>query len=194
MSLHTSLRNVILGFLLSATVVVGLAQAGEPVDVWKPLRFLLGTWEGGGSGAPGEGHSRAVFNLELNSNVMMRKNRTEFAPKPGEKSGLVHDDWLFIYPEAAVQGGVPKPESGKAGFSPKFRAVYFDNESHVINYVVTFPAENSARFETDPSVPGPRIRLEYSMPSADVARSVFSFAPPGGDFKPYLSGDAKRVK
>ena len=194
--MHNNLSGqVILGLLSASVLIIGLAQAAEPADVWKPLRFLLGSWEGGGSGAPGEGHGYATFTLELDSNVMMRKNRTEFPPKPGEKSGLVHDDWLLIYPVAAIQGQSQKPDSSSASHpSPLFKAIYFDNEGHVINYNVAFPGENAATFETDPAQPGPRIRLEYTMPSPDVARSVFSFAMPGGDFKPYVSGDVRRVK
>ena len=193
MTIHHHLSApIILGLLFSTTIIIGLAQAAEPADVWKPLRFLLGSWEGGGSGAPGEGQGVATFTLELNDNVMMRKNRTEFPPKPGEKAGLVHDDWLLIYPAASVGGQPPKSDSIPA--APRFKAVYFDNESHVINYNVTFPAENAATFETDPAQPGPRIRLEYTMPAPDVARSVFSFAMPGSDFEPYVSGDARRVK
>jgi hypothetical protein len=107
-------------------------------------------------------------------------------------SGLVHDDWLLIYPAAAVQGSTPKPDSAPA--PPQFRAIYLDNEGHVIHYDVRVSGENAVIFETDPALSGQHIRLEYTMPTPDVVCSVFSFAEPGGEFKPYVSGDAKRVK
>jgi hypothetical protein len=100
--------------------------------------------------------------------------------------------WLTTARAQWVETTITVPDSFVWQRAPQ--CVAFDNEAHVINYNMTFPVENAATFETDASQPGPRIRLQYTMPSAGVVRSVFSFAMPGAYFKPYMSGDAKRVK
>jgi hypothetical protein len=71
-----------------------------------------------------------------------------------------------------------------------FRATYWDNERHLIRYTVSF-ADGAIVFDSEPG-PGPRFRLEY-RPRPDGGQNItFSFAPPGGELKPYASGGAHR--
>lgn len=74
-----------------------------------------------------------------------------------------------------------------------FRAIYFDNEGHVIPYAVTLPQKpNVAVFETEAGQPGPRFRLTYELNADGVLENVFWIAPPGGEFKVYVRGTLKR--
>ncbi len=85
---------------------------------------------------------------------------------------------MIIYPGP---GGVP------------FRAIYFDNEGHVISYAVTFPKEgNAALFETEAGQPGPRFRLTYELKADGLLDNVFLIAPPGGEFKVYVRGSLRK--
>jgi hypothetical protein len=43
------------------------------------------------------------------------------------------------------------------------KAIYFDNEGHVIHYGVSTPTPNSAVFISDESAPGPHFRLVYEL-------------------------------
>jgi len=150
----------------------------KPDNPWAKLNFLVGEWQGIGSGAPGEATGGTTFSFELGGKVLLRKSWAKYPPKPGEKEGLSHEDLMIIYP---ASGGAP------------FRAVYFDNEGHVINYAVSFPDQaNSAVFETEPGPPGPRFRLTYGLGSAGTLENVFWIAAPGGDFKAYVQGTLKR--
>ena len=76
-----------------------------------------------------------------------------------------------------------------------FRAIYFDNERHVINYSVTpttTPAVGAV-FLSDEAQGVPRFRLTYTMTGPKTAKIAFEMQPPGAtDFKPYLEGSATR--
>src|SRR5262245_35373081 len=75
-----------------------VAQTGNPLE---KLKFLTGDWVGEGSGAPGQmASATASFKYDLDTKVIIRKNRAEFAPKAGEKSGAVHEDLMIIYEQA----------------------------------------------------------------------------------------------
>jgi hypothetical protein len=152
------------------------SQAKDP---WGPLSFLLGNWSGAGSGKPGEAIAgSASFSFELDKKVIIRKNRAEFAPKPGERSRAVHEDLMIIYPQ---QG------------DGHFRAIYFDNEGHVINYSISFPAKQpSAVFESEGAGEGPRFRLVYEPAANGGLRTEFFIAPPGGEFRSYINGLMKK--
>ncbi len=154
-------------------------QAAKPADPWAPCRFLLGDWIGiEGTGQPGEALSGSTsFAFDLENKVMVRRNRADYAPKPGEKTGLSHQDLLIIYQLLGESG---------------LRAFYVDNEGHAINYLVTLPKEGMARFETDASQQGPRFRLEYQLNADRTLTVTFSMAPPGGAFQVYTKGSVRK--
>ena len=107
-----------------------------------------------------------VIEFDLQGNVLVRKN---VATTPTGR----HEDLMVIYPEA-----------------PGLRAIYFDNEGHVIHYRVT-TAESQAVFTSEEG-PGPRFRLTYRKNGDGTVRIVFEIAPPGGDFKTYLEGTVRK--
>jgi hypothetical protein len=91
-------------------------------EKWADWRPFLGTWEGAGGGGPGQGSGGFTFTPELQGAVLVRHSYAQY-PATKDKPAYRHDDLMVIYP-------VP---SGK-----KTRADYWDNEGHVIHYVVEF--------------------------------------------------------
>jgi hypothetical protein len=153
-------------------------QAPKPQDPWAKLAFLVGDWVGVGTGAPGEAAGGCTFAFALDKSVLVRTNWAKFPPKPGEKTGLSHEDLLYIYPDGAAGA---------------LRAIYFDNEKHVISYIVSFPAKADAvAFESDPAQKGPRYRMTYELAADKTLKNAFFVAMSGQDFKPYTEGTLKR--
>jgi hypothetical protein len=154
-------------------------KAIQAADPWTPLRFLLGDWVAvEGTGQPGEALSGgSTFAFDLGGTAMIRKNRADYAPKPGEKAGISHQDLLIIYLRLG---------------ETQFRAFYVDNEGHDINYRVTFPKEGAANFESDESQSGPRYRLGYLLNPDQTLAITFSIAMPGTTFTVYTKGTARR--
>jgi hypothetical protein len=175
------MKRIIIGAFL-AYLAIGLvpawAQAPKPADPWAKLNFLVGEWQGVGTGAPGEAVGGTTFSFSLDQKILVRKSWAKYPPKPGETAGLSHEDLMIVYP---APGG------------SSFRAIYFDNEGHVIPYAVSFSqAPHSVVFETDSAQQGPRFRLTYELNADGVLDNVFWIAPPGGEFKVYVQGSLKR--
>lgn len=168
---------LILAFLAVGLTPV-LAQAPKPADPWAGLNFLVGEWQGVGSGAPGEGVGGTSFAFNLDKKILVRKNWANYPPKPGEKAGISHEDLMVIYP---------------SNDGSTLRAIYFDNEGHVIQYTASFTQKpNTSVFETDAAQPGPRFRLTYELKADGTLDNAFSIAPPGGEFKVYAQGLLKK--
>jgi hypothetical protein len=77
----------------------------------------------------------------------------------------------------------------------QYRAMYFDNESHVIEYTAAWNAEGDLlTFTTKPSASAPQFRLSYKKVDAKNLTVSFEMAQPGrtNDFKLYLSGNMRR--
>ncbi|MFZ0532503.1 MAG: hypothetical protein WAM09_04935 [Anaerolineales bacterium] len=146
---------------------------------WEAWKFLLGEWEGGHEGDPGQGYGTFSFSFALDQNILVRRNRTVF-PATKERDGYAHDDLLIIYPE----------------FSGTIRAIYFDNEEHVIHYEVNVsPDQKTITLESDPMPSAPQFRFTYIKTGEDSLEAKFEMAPPGapGAFTMYLEGTAKRL-
>jgi len=174
--------GIIVLVLATAVVAAVVQAAGAPEnDVWAPLQFLVGTWSGVGSGKPGEAMTGSTtFSYELDRKVLVRKNRAEYPPKPGQKTGQVHEDLLVIYPQ---------PDS--AGF----KAVYFDNEGHVINYTIPLPSRpDYVIFDSEAPEKSPRFQLVYETTKEGLLSVEFLMAPPGGELRSYTKGVLKREK
>ncbi len=155
------------------------SQSSKPADPWAPCRFLMGEWVGtSGSGQPGEAISGGfTLAADLDNKVLMRRSHAEYAPRPGEKTGISHQDLMVIYRLAG---------------ETQLRAFYVDDEGHAINYLVSSPGENIAVFETDAAEHGPRFRLDYHLNPDRTLSISFSIAPPGGSYKVYTQGTARK--
>jgi hypothetical protein len=160
-------------------MLVPRPQANNEVN-WDSWKFLVGDWVGEGSGQPGQGSGSFSFHFELQGKILVRKNRSDY-PATKDRPAVSHEDLMVIYPEA--------------GETPN-RAIYFDNEGHVIHYAATFADDgNSVTFLSDAAPSAPRFRLTYVKGKEGKVTIRFEIAPPGKPeaFSTYLEGAAHRA-
>ncbi len=146
---------------------------------WDRLEFLIGDWVSPVSGQPGQGIAGySTFSYALDRKIIVRNSRAEFAPAPGEEKGLVHDDLLISYQQPG---------------ETKLRAVYFDNEGHIIFYRVLFPdAQPGVVFESEGTEMSPQARLVYTTEADGTLVTEFSVALPGGPLLSHVKGKLTR--
>ena len=141
-------------------------------DPWQSLRFLIGTWEartqGGSAGAASSG--TYVFRLELRNHVLARHTASAGCTGPSDFD-CEHDDVLYVYQDSAGQ---------------PLKAVYFDNEGHVIYYDVAVPKANTVVFLSPSSQPGPQFRLTYELKGRTMEGKFEVRMPGQSGFKSYL--------
>jgi len=168
------MRPVILAFLLAAPLC---SQPAPPVqDAFAPVRFLVGEWVGEGDGKPGAAAGGASYRFELEGKILVRRNHAEVAASEGRPAAH-HEDLMTLFAE----GG-------------QLKAIYFDNENHVIRYGVAAVPEGVA-FTSEPG-PGPRFRLSYLRKAEGRVAVRFEIAPPGKPeaFSIYLEAVTRKVK
>ena len=135
----------------------------------------MGDWVGEGGGEPGQGTGSFSFRLELEGRILVRKNRSDY-PATQDRPAVSHQDLMVVYPE-----------------SPNPRAIYFDNEGHVIQYAAEFRG-GGVVFTSEAQTSAPRFRLTYTKLAADKVGIRFEMAPPGKPdaFVPYVEAVAHR--
>lgn len=155
--------------LCSLSVVAQTAPAADP---FQSLSFLEGTWDAKATGNPSVATSGAyTFRLELGNHIMARHSTTSEGCKGPATFDCEHGDLLYIFQEAPGQ---------------PLKAIYFDNEGHVIHYNVTTPDPTTAVFASDSSQPGPQFRLTYELKAANMSGKFQMRMPGQPDWKSYL--------
>ena len=145
---------------------------------WEKWQYLLGEWKGEGSGQPGQGSGTFSFQTELGGNILVRKSHTEF-PANGTKPAALHEDLMVVY----------KTKDGNP-----VKAIYFDNEKHVISYDITY-SENKIVLTSEASSAMPRFRLIYEKLENNLVNTRFELAMPNApeNFKMYIEGKSRKV-
>jgi len=171
------MRRFVLAFVLLSCCA--LAQK-LPADKWIGWQPFLGTWEGAGGGGPGQGSGSFTFAPELQGAVLVRHNYSQY-PATKDKPAYRHDDLMVIYPDEQAR---------------KTRADYWDNEGHVIHYLVEFGDDGKKVVLTSEGQAGPRYRLTYMKTGDNDLKLTFEIAPPDAPerFKTYIEATAKRTK
>ncbi|MCE1203351.1 MAG: hypothetical protein LWW79_01925 [Holophagaceae bacterium] len=163
--------------LLPLAIVASLgAQSPAAPDPFSGLRFLTGEWAGEGDGKPGASSGGALFRFELDGKVMVRRSLADI-PAVNGRPASHHEDLMTVFEE-----------------SGQLRALYVDNEGHVIRYLVSVRPDG-ATFTSEPA-PGPRFRLTYLKKPDSLVTLRFEIAPPGKPeaFATYIEATTHRVK
>lgn len=153
------------------------ALAAEPPEL-KPFEFLIGEWSSAGGGQPGAGTGIARFARSLQDRVILRTSYSEYPATDGKPASR-HDDLMVIYAVPGVGA----------------RADFYDNEGHVIHYVVHSPEPGCTIFLSETAETGPRFRLSYKLEASGVLKGEFAIAPPTAreTFAPYLTWESRMV-
>jgi hypothetical protein len=182
MWIKTCLLAVLLSGVADGRNAGGLQSTNAPPadgDLWAPLESLVGEWIGEGTGDPGQGTGGFSFSWDLGKKVLTRRNFAEY-PATKDRPAFSHQDLTIIYKDAA---------------SSRLKAIYFDNEGHVINYEVSATRDAGAiQFLSDASPASPRYRLTDTTTGASSVSVKFEISPPGKPeaFSTYIQATARR--
>jgi hypothetical protein len=182
--MHMGFTTCIMFFLLfgqqaRASRKMPQTTASANDSAWTALGTLLGNWAGGGSGDPGHGTGGFSFAWDLQGKILVRRSYADY-PATKDRPASSHQDLMVVYQEPDTR--LPK-------------AVYFDNEGHVINYLVAVsPDGKSIVFLSELKPATPRYRLTYIMTSKDRVEMAFEIAPADkpDSFNTYIKAGARR--
>lgn len=175
-------KKIILLFILLPVLLI--AQAEKKQDVWEPVKFLLGKWEGQGEGKSGISKVWKEWHFILDGKFLHMKTKAVFEPQEKNPKGETHEDLgYFSY------DGVGK--------QIVFRQ--FHVEGFIIQYVLesisddgktlTFAAE---MIENGP--PGLQAKLIFKTLDANTIEERFELAFPGREFDCFNTNIIKRKR
>ena len=167
-------------FLSAAVNMPAQAPAKTPPaqDPFQALSFLEHNWVANTNGSGGvKSTGTYTFRRELGGHILARRSSSDVACKGPADFDCGHGDMLYVYQEAPGQ---------------PLKAIYFDNEGHVIHYDVSTPAPASVVFLSEPSQPGPQFRLTYEVKGALMVGKFQSRMPGQSEWNSYLEWSGQR--
>ncbi len=164
--------KTLIAALLLTLPAVGQTAAAPVSDPWKALSFLEGTWDAKAQGNAGASASGTyTFRRELRDHILARHSTGDAGCKGPATFDCEHGDLLYIYHDAAMPG---------------LKAIYFDNEGHVIHYDVSTPSATKVVFLSEAGRPGPQFRLTYELKDGSMSGKFQMQMPGQTDWKSYL--------
>lgn len=169
-----------LALLVFALPLVAQVSPTPSLAPLRSLTFLEGTWEAksqtGSAGATTSG--TYTFKRELGDHILARSSNSSACKGP-ETFDCKHQDLLYVFDD---------------GPGEALKAIYFDNEGHVIHYNVSTPTPTSAIFLSEASRPGPQFRLVYDLKNGTMAGKFQMRLPGQAEWKSYIEWSGPRVK
>ncbi len=178
--LKTTAIMIVLAVVLSPAV--HYAQKGKRQDVFKPLRFFVGSWKGQGEGRPGVSKLERKYEFVLQDKFLQAKNKSVYEPQEGDPEGEIREDWgLFSYDEGRE----------------KLVFRQFHAEGFVNRYVLdSLSADGKTLVFTTEAIenfwPNWRARETYRILNKNEFTETFELAPPDSDFELYMTNHFKR--
>ncbi len=157
------------------------AQTEQKKDVWEPLRFLEGTWEGED---PGVSKVTQIYQFVLNGNFLHMKTRSVFEPTEKNPKGEVHEDFgIFSYDRARET----------------FVMRGFYVEGFVNTYVMDDISGDGKNFtflteHVENAPEGTKAKLVFKVLGADEIEQSFHVAFPGREFSCFFTHNLKKQK
>jgi hypothetical protein len=175
--MERQMLRIVAALAVCLAAVHAFAQPALPPVDWKDFAPLLGEWQGD-PGAPGGPTGSFTLTPELAGRVLVRKSYAEY-PQSAGRPAFRHDDLMVIYRDRDAT-----------------RADYWDNEGHVIRYVVTIEKGKTIVFQSEAAPGRPRFRLTYLAQGADRLSLRFDIAPPNApdQWKLYLQATLHRKR
>ncbi|MEW5984611.1 MAG: heme-binding beta-barrel domain-containing protein [Acidobacteriota bacterium] len=166
--------------LLLIPTVLGAAQGPRP-DVWAPVRFLDGVWEGQGDGMSGVSSVAQTYEFVLDANFLRMTTKAVFKPQEKNPKGETHEDVGYISYDRARKAFIMRGFYAE-GFVNQYVGTVSDDGK-----TLTFDTED---VENAPA--GTKARLVFVRTGDRDLEQSFHVAWPGKEYTCYSTNRLTR--
>ncbi len=182
-------QRLLFALLLTASLILPsvvlramAAPTNQQPDVWQPLKFFVGSWEGTAKGQVGEGKVERQYQFVLKNKYLNATHKSTYPPQDKNPKGEVHEDW-----------GMISYDRGRKQFVLR----QFHVEGFVLQYVFDSTASDAKTLvfiteSIENFLPGWRAKETYKLLNHHEFIEVFELAAPGKEFEVYTQNHFKR--
>ena len=176
---------MISAILLTAVLIMpmfAVAQTEQESDLWQPLRFLVGSWQGKGEGMSGHSDVNQDFEFVLDGQFLRMQTRSVFEPQEKNPKGEIHEDLAFFSYDKIRETFVLR-----AFYVEGFVNTYLLSDISDDGTVLTFETE-----AVENAPPGTEAKLVFKKIKDVEIEGSFLVAFPGQEFGCFSTNRLKR--
>jgi len=170
--------------LLVMLPILLMAQTEKKQDVWQPVQFLVGTWEGQGEGKSGISKVWKDWHFVLNGKFLHMKTKAVFEPQEKNPKGETHED-LGYFSFDAERKKIMFRQFHVEGFFIHYVLEDISSDGKALTFV-------SEQIENGPS--GLLAKLKFKVLEAGTVEERFELAFPGREYDCYNTNIIRRKK
>lgn len=175
------LKSFMIIAILSALL---FAQAAGQEDVWTPLEYFVGKWEGTVAGRSSIGTATREYEFIFDGKFLQARNKHVYEPSTAMPEGETHEDLGFFSYDRIRKTFVLR-QFHVEGFVNQYALDSLSADGTTIIFV-TEGMENIP--------PGWRAKEQYEILGKDEFIEFFKLAPPDGEFEVYSETRFTRVQ
>ena len=160
------------------------AKDRDKKDVWKFVKYFVGSWAGESIGNAGEGKGHRTYEFIMKKNYLHYRNTTRFDPHAMNPKGEMHEEWgFFSYDEGRDR--IILRQFNIEGFVNTFVLDSLSTDHQTI-ILTTESSEN---------VPaGIKARYTITIKSENEFEEIFDLGFPGREMTCYMTNTWERIE
>jgi hypothetical protein len=176
------MKKILLILLFLSSIV--FAQSENVTTKWEPFKFLIGKWEGSGTGKFGDSKIEREYEYLMGGTYIIGKNISTYEKQEKNPEGEIHDHWDIISYD-------------------KVRAKYVFRQFHAEDITNTFSldslkaAQGILEFESESIenfIEGWKAKEVYKIINENEFIEIFYLAAPGKEYSEYIRNTFKRIE
>ena len=176
------MKKILLILLFLSSII--FAQSENVTTKWEPFKFLIGKWEGCGTGKFGDSKVKREYEYLMGGTFIIGKNKSNYDMQENNPAGEIHDNWdIFSY--------------------DKLRSKYILRQFHAEDITNTFSldslnaAQGILEFESESIenfIEGWKAKEVYKIINENEFVEIFYLAAPGKEYSEYVRNTFKRIE
>jgi hypothetical protein len=175
------MKKIFLIILFVSSII--FAQGENVTTKWEPFKFLIGKWEGSGTGKFGDSKIEREYEYLMGGTYIIGKNISTYEKQEKNPEGEIHDHWDIISYD-------------------KVRAKYVFRQFHAEDITNTFSldslnaSQGILEFESESIenfIVGWKAKEVYKIINENEFIEIFYLAAPGKEYAEYIRNTFKRI-
>jgi hypothetical protein len=179
--MERKMKKILLIILFASSIT--FAQSEYNAKKWEPFNFLIGKWEGSGTGKFGESKIEREYEYLMGGTYIIGKNKSTYEEQEKNPKGEIHDHWDII-------------SYNKVKAKYVFRQFHAEDITNTFSLDSLNAAQGILEFESvwiENFIEGWKAKEVYKILNENEFVEIFYLAAPGKEYAEYIRNTFKRI-
>ena len=180
--MERKMKKILLTLLFLSSII--FAQSENIATKWEPFKFLIGKWEGSGTGKFGDSKIEREYEYLMGGTYIIGKNKSTYEKQEKNPEGEIHDHWDIISYDKVMAKYV-------------FRQFHAEDITNTFSLDSLNAAQGILEFESESIenfIDGWKAKEVHKIINENAFIEIFYLAPPGKEYSGYVRNTFRRIE